>query len=178
MSAPEPVTGGFRIRQASHADAEAIASMKARSWRQSYGELVDESVLVAEEMRARDAAEYHRGVMDRGGYYWVVVNPEGRIVGVAHAEAPRDADAPAPLELAMIYLLDEAKGTGIAERLMQTTLGDAPAYLWVVDDNTRARTFYEHHGFVADGATRRLPAGWHVPQEIRMVRAAQQDADA
>src|SRR5699024_7805448 len=41
---------------------------------------------------------------------------------------------------------------GLARALVDALLGDAPASLWVAEDNPRARRFYEKLGFAADGA--------------------------
>ena len=33
-------------------------------------------------------------------------------------------------------------------------IGDRPVHLWVFKENTRARRFYEKHGFHSDGSER------------------------
>jgi ribosomal protein S18 acetylase RimI-like enzyme len=56
-------------------------------------------------------------------------------------------------EIYQFYLLDSAKGSGIANQLMHwavdkgRALGGAELYLSVFIDNHRARRFYERHGF-------------------------------
>ena len=45
----------------------------------------------------------------------------------------------------------EHRGTGLARHLMAVVLGGRPAYLWVDGGSMRAITFYERHGFLADG---------------------------
>jgi GNAT superfamily N-acetyltransferase len=130
--------------------------MKAQSWTESYAALLPADVLAARtspEAVARTEAAW-RADVDQGAYFWIVVGTDGAVVGVAHACAARDADAPQLLELAMIYLLDVAKGSGIADRLLEMAIGDAGAYLWVLSGNTRAQAFYRRHGFVPDGTTK------------------------
>jgi 2-(1,2-epoxy-1,2-dihydrophenyl)acetyl-CoA isomerase len=61
-------------------------------------------------------------------------------------------------------------GTGLADRLITTVLGDTAALLWVFEDNPRARAFYTRHGFVADGS-RQIEPFCLIP-EIRMQRPA------
>jgi len=146
----------WRVRQAGHADLGAAARMKAQSWTESYSSLLPPDVIASRtnaEAVARTAAAYLADA-DAGAYFWVVVGDEGEVVGVAHACPARDDDAPQPLELAMIYLLDVAKGSGIADRLLETAIGDAPAYLWVLAGNERAQAFYRRHGFAPDGTTK------------------------
>lgn len=56
-------------------------------------------------------------------------------------------------EIYQFYLLDSAKGSGIADELMNwaidkgRALGGRELYLSVFIDNQRARRFYERHGF-------------------------------
>ena len=56
-------------------------------------------------------------------------------------------------EIYQFYLLDSAKGSGIADQLMDWAIGKARAlggselFLSVFIDNRRARRFYERHGF-------------------------------
>jgi GNAT superfamily N-acetyltransferase len=141
--------------QAGHADLAEAARMKAQSWVESYTGLIPDDVLRArtsEEAVARTEAAWRRD-LDGGAYFWLVVT-EGAVVGVAHACAARDTDAPQQLELALIYTLDVCKGSGIVDRLLEMAIGDSPAYLWVLRSNARAQAFYRRHGFVPDGTTK------------------------
>jgi ribosomal protein S18 acetylase RimI-like enzyme len=60
--------------------------------------------------------------------------------------------------LRQLYLDEEAKGTGLAQALMEAALAEARArgvkelYLTVWVDNHRARRFYERYGFEEVGA--------------------------
>ncbi len=76
----------------------------------------------------------------------------------SHASVGRDDDAPTPLELVTIYLREAAQGSGVVDALLAMTIGDAPAYLWVLTGNVRAQSFYRRHGFAPDG-TRLLVSG-------------------
>ena len=48
----------------------------------------------------------------------------------------------------MLIVAAEHRGTGVADLLVQETLGDVPAYLWVLTGNARAQAFYRRLGFV------------------------------
>ena len=169
------MTTGYRIRQASHADLPAVAEMRVEAWRQTYGPLVEPSIIERQRLGVARTAQFWACLLDLGHYLWVVVSADDRIVGVAAAEPARDAGSPASLELTMIYLLREAQGSGIADRLLRMAIGDAPAYLWVLDGNHRAQAFYRRHGFVPDGGSQPLPDGWRGRCEIRMVRRPEAD---
>jgi len=79
-------------------------------------------------------------------------------VGFA-STGPTDNDGAAPgtAHLFALYLAPEAAGRGIgtallerAEELMRAG-GFSRASLWVLETNTRARTFYERAGWTWDG---------------------------
>src|SRR5215212_7836651 len=61
-------------------------------------------------------------------------------------------------------------GTGVGQRLLDMSVGERDAFLWVFRDNARARSFYLRNGFRPDGAERVEP--FFGPMEIRMVRFA------
>jgi GNAT superfamily N-acetyltransferase len=55
-------------------------------------------------------------------------------------------------ELTSLYVAAEHRGSGLADDLMDRSVGNDPAQLWVFGDNPRAHVFYARHGFVATGA--------------------------
>jgi GNAT superfamily N-acetyltransferase len=68
--------------------------------------------------------------------------------------------AVAPGWLDGLYVRPEAWGTGVAARLHEralAALGPGIARLWVLEENHRARRFYERRGWRADGTTRDVP---------------------
>ena len=162
--------GRFRIKQAAPEQVLLAAEMMARAWRESFP--FDDVVFEERESGAEDLAE--RWVMQgrQGAYHWVVVDTahDSQVVGVAQARVTDDDAAPTPLELHLLYLLDVAKGSGIADRLLEITIGDAPAHLWVLEGNDRAIAFYQRHGFVLDGVRRRLEGALSEHHNVRMVR--------
>lgn len=92
------------------------------------------------------------------------------LVGVAAAGPARDADAPAPVELGLIYTLARVHGSGAGQLLLDAVIGKQAACLWVLEDNPRAQAFYAKNGFALDGARKLMPAQWSSLPEVRMVR--------
>ena len=83
-----------------------------------------------------------------------VAEAEG-IVGFVSTGDSRDADAEA--ELYAIYVLPRAWGTEAGSALLRAGVramrdrGTGDAVLWVLEDNPRARRFYEREGWALDG---------------------------
>ena len=67
-------------------------------------------------------------------------------------------DEPGKGELFAIYVLPEAWGSGAGSALMASALEALRSYssatLWVLEDNPRARRFYEREGWILDGGRR------------------------
>ncbi len=80
------------------------------------------------------------------------------MIGFASCGASRDATGEG--ELYAIYVLPEAWGSSAGRALLAAALeamrtgGFATASLWVLDDNPRARRFYEREGWEHDGGRR------------------------
>jgi GNAT superfamily N-acetyltransferase len=72
--------------------------------------------------------------------------------------------------LPSIYVVASHYGSGAGQRLLDAALGDLPAFLWVADDNPRARAFYARNGFVPDGTTKVGPVAGTPVLEVRLVR--------
>ncbi|MGI8417193.1 MAG: GNAT family N-acetyltransferase, partial [Nakamurella sp.] len=94
--------------------------------------------------------------------------PTGELPGFAFVGPARDDDAPTPRQLWAINVLATHQGTGVADLLLAETLGDRNGFLWVVEANARAQSFYRRHGFEPDGG--RLRDEELAVDEIRMVR--------
>ena len=141
----------MQVRRARPDDAAAIAEVHARTWRVAY-----EHVFGAERLAARtpDVALWE-GVLARGRSDVHVADEEG-VVGFVSTGASRDDAAVA--ELYAIYVLPSAWGTGAGTALMRAGLDalrarfSGEAVLWVLEDNPRARRFYEREHWVLDGA--------------------------
>lgn len=157
------------MRKATAADAEAVASVHRASWLETYAHLIPVDAI--EERFRNHNARVARwiGILTNEDAY--VAERDGRIVGWAVAGPGRADDAPRDRELEGIYLLAEAQGSGLGQRLLDAVLGDAPAYLWVADGNPRAEAFYRRNGFARDGAVEQHPVVAGIAlTAVRMVR--------
>lgn len=160
----------FEIADAVPADAEAILAVKDQGWREAYAHLLAPEFLAALDGTPGRADRWREMIASDGGPHFAVARSAGNVVGTAGAGRARDAAAPAPEELYTVYVLARAQGTGAASALVDRVLGDRPAFLWVFEDNPRARAFYTKLGFVPDGARQFDDFGGRRIAEIRMVR--------
>lgn len=165
----------YYVRDAAQADLPAVLTMKAASWRESYGHLRDAEFFERAEATLDRQIEHWRGIVGRGTTVWMAEDRRGNCVGMACAAPARPermrgrTDLP-ELELTSLYVLASAQGTGVADALMDRALGKAPAFLWVLAENPRARSFYRRHGFHDDVAPVAMDGPWEGLQEQLMVR--------
>lgn len=182
------MTGEFAVEEFALADAAELAALHMQVWRVAYAGLISQEYLDGMQLEPRierwrqrivfAADTEARGESDgvRRRSRLARHRPTGRIAGFCSVGAARDDDAPVPQELSSLNVLAQFHGSGVARQLVDATLGEQAAYLWVVRQNARAIAFYDKLGFVADGGTKHdddLEC-----DEIRMVRQNGRTADA
>jgi ribosomal protein S18 acetylase RimI-like enzyme len=154
------------VRTATGADAAAVARIQQDTWRVAYAHVFPAEGLAQEFI---DAERWHRRLVDPppGWTTFVTGDP---VIGFASVGPSRDE--PGVGELYAIYVEPPAWSTGagraLLERAEERLAADyEEATLWVLEDNPRARRFYELAGWAADGA-RKVEPRWEVPApEIR-----------
>lgn len=147
----------MQIRQAWPDDASAVAAVYVRSWQVAFAGLVPQHYLDAMDP-SREESGWKTRIAEA---QWpssgvLVAETEAGIVGFTGFSPSQETSAIA--EIGTLYAMPEVWGTGVGKQLMLatlTTLGQADyaqATLWVLEDNERARRFYETAGWFADGA--------------------------
>jgi len=142
------------VRRARPDDVDAITDVHVSSWQAAYAHVFGEERLAGiDAQRRRRLAE--RMVADPTCAVFVAEDEDGRIVGFASGGASRDPDAGA--EIYSIYLRPGDWGGGSGPELLHAAVaglreaGHRDAILWVLEDNPRARRFYEREGWRLDG---------------------------
>jgi GNAT superfamily N-acetyltransferase len=145
------------------ADAEAISRVQERGWQVAYAHVFPVDQLAQggfiQPQRWRD-----RLAQPPQGWSTFVVVAEGVVVGFVSVGPSRDEQGIG--ELYAIYVEPEAWSTGAGRALIeraeeQLRTGYGVATLWVLEDNPRARRFYERAGWSPDGA-RKAEERWGV----------------
>jgi GNAT superfamily N-acetyltransferase len=145
------------VRRAKVEDATAIAGVHLRTWQSAYRHVFPPDELDALPLEPRIAG-WQRGLAADDAICFVAGDP---IVGFVFAE--RCADEPEAGEVDAIYVEPSAWGTGAGRRLLARAedelreQGFDEAILWVLEDNPRARRFYETAGWSLDGGRRTWP---------------------
>ena len=156
----------MQIRRARVEDAASIAAVHVRTWQAAYEHVFGAERLAGLDLSAREGLARHYATDD--DYDAFVAEDDGRIVGFVSTGAPED-EAAEQREVFAIYVLPDAWGTGAATALLDSAVeamrgrGAADAILWVLDDNPRARHFYEREGWHADGSAESEYLGLTVP---------------
>ena len=151
----------MQVRPARVDDAAAIADAHTRAWQAAY-----EHVFGAENLATIDSERRRRWwerCVREGLETVLVAEKDGRVVAFASLGPARDdaaRDDAARGELYAIYALPDAWGSGAGRALLEAGVealregGYREAILWVLDDNPRARRFYEREGWTPDGGTK------------------------
>lgn len=136
-----------------------------RTWQAAYEHVFGAARLADLDVTGREGLARHFAT---DAEHDAFVADDGRIVGFVACGPSRDEEGE-QRELFAIYVLPEAWGTAAASGLMQAAVdamrgrGAPNALLWVLDDNPRARRFYEREGWYADGSAESEYLGLTVP---------------
>ena len=152
------------IRPAKPEDAYERAVCHVSSWRSAYKNIVPDEILdnlsveeIAEKLK-RYLKEY-KDVL----YYCAIY--DSRIIGHFNFCKSRDEDKPNAGEIVGFYSIEEVWGKGVGKQMMDfaintlKNIGYNEIILWVLEDNARARRFYEKCGFVFDGTKKEITIG-------------------
>jgi ribosomal protein S18 acetylase RimI-like enzyme len=134
------------IRAATAADADAIAALHAASWRSAYRGILSDSTLgPALNGERRDHWRAALAAMVPADTVLIVE-------GLGFIAAWSDGDAGFGAYVDNLHVHPDRRSAGLGRRLLGDAMrrvaarGEASAYLWVFDANTRAIDFYRRLG--------------------------------
>lgn len=139
------------FRDAEASDAGLISHIFSTSWRKTYQELISPDYL------RRLPDDYWvpsvRSWLESGQLYGLIVMEDGRPVGCVIYGRGRDSGYEDWGEIVSLYLLPDVLRRGVGSALLQEALrllredGYPRIYLWAIDGNHMADSFYKRHGF-------------------------------
>ncbi|HEY2750610.1 GNAT family N-acetyltransferase [Phenylobacterium sp.] len=147
------------IRRAGSADADALATIGAQTFSQTFGHLYPPADLARFLAEAYNPERARADLADPAKASWLV-EADGEAVGFAlagpcalpHPDVTADCG-----ELKRLYLLKPWQNGGLGARLFAQTiawlLGEGPRNIWigVWSENYGAQRFYARHGFEKAG---------------------------
>ena len=141
-----------KIRRVRIGDEAALAYIQTESWKAAFKDILDPETLTRCTDINRAEAMYKGLLEDKKGYGYILTLDD-----VPHCFAwwntARDADMLGKAELIAIHSLSSNWRQGYGSMMMDQVLADIKAagygevMLWVFNENTRARKFYEARGF-------------------------------
>lgn len=147
----------------------AISHIYEASWKSAYKGIIPQAYLDSipegHWVQALDNPSWHTLIMLHGDI----------IIGTSSYCTSRFEDMNGWGDIILVYLLPNYFGKGYGKQLLQaaidglTQMGYTDIFLWVLEDNTQARHFYECFGFEASSAYLDDDIGGKKLREIRYV---------
>lgn len=161
----------INIRYATLNDSESCANIHARSWLFAYDRCVDRNII--EEYNTRWPMIWPKMLAKNENSHYVIEVGE-KIIGFLTVNPARDADLPDTVyELVALYLDPDYIGKSFGRQAMAwvkneiISRGYNTVSLWVLEQNSRARRFYEKSGFIFEGNSK--PSGLGDTVELRYI---------
>jgi len=161
------------IRPVQTNDATALAKILCGSWQSAY-----KNILNPEEMERNTNLAARTTMFDKiiksGIGSTRIAFSNGEPCGIISFGKSRDAGLSDYAEIIAIYSAEDYWGKGVGTQLMEIALseiknqGYSSVLLWTFETNSRARRFYEKHGFALDGAVK--DSGFGNAKEVRYRR--------
>jgi L-amino acid N-acyltransferase YncA len=136
----------FKIREANVNDAEEIATVYVRSWKESFYSLIDPEYLT--NLTAKSRTDVWRGIIDKKFCHTLVVEDENSsIIGFISGGKFRSKKS-CDSEIYAIYLLKPYQGQGIGTKLRNDLSrilmkeGYKSLCIWVFKEITNNRYFF------------------------------------
>ncbi|MFF5291442.1 GNAT family N-acetyltransferase [Paractinoplanes globisporus] len=150
-----------------------MGALHFRSRAAAYAHILPAETLASPSAAALAAWWVERWKWENETHRLSVAEEFERVVGFSYV-GPSETEGAA--ELYAIHVDPVLVGSGVGLLLMENALlqleeiGGERAVLWVLEDNERARRFYERGGWTADGETRVEPISGEPVRQLRYGR--------
>ena len=137
-------------------DEESLAYIQTESWKAGFKDILSPDILEKCTKMEKATAMYRRLLEQKIGNGYLL-SVAGKPHCIAWWDSTRETDMPGYAELICIHSLENQWRKGYGSKMMEKVLRDitdagySKVMLWVFEDNNRARSFYEKHGFVSYG---------------------------
>ena len=135
------------MRNAEFDDMKQAGHIISVSFRTAFGDFVSQQTMDA-CAQEENCIALLEGIFKEGKVHFLMGENSGMLAWQQTENAA---------EIVAIHTLPESHGTGLGAAMLMEALkqiGNQSVFLWAFKENTRARRFYEKHGFRADGSER------------------------
>jgi GNAT superfamily N-acetyltransferase len=146
------------LRTPQEVDLKSVGDLHYRSRAAAYAGFLPPEALAFGSPDALGEWWTERMRWEGGTHRMTIADDGGEVVGFSYLGP---SEEPGVAELGAIHVDPARVGTGVGRLLMVDALEHLGprAVLWVLEQNERARRFYERGGWRADGVTRVAPMG-------------------
>lgn len=137
----------MHIRQAAFEDMTVLSEIMVRSFRDAFSSFISRETMDAQTDPIHCLAMME-SIYRQDNMHFLLADQIGMLVW-------RDGGSTA--EIMALHILPQSRGSGLGHALLEESLrkiGSRPVFLWTFRENTRARRFYEKHGFRQEGGER------------------------
>lgn len=145
----------MEIKKADIDDAEVVGYVHSTAWKQAYTGVFRKGFL-DEDTAEKRKQEFLESCGCKDIFYYIVYEDE-TTVGIVKIIDESDA-----YEIASFYILEQYRNKGYGKQViayLKKELDKKRMQLWVLEDNTKARRFYENNGFYNTENTRMIYRG-------------------
>lgn len=146
----------YTIERVKQGDEAALAFIQTESWKAAFKDILSPEVL-SRCTNLDKATEMYKRLLEQNKGNGYLLKVEGKPHCIAWWDSTRETDMSGYAELICIHSLPDQWRKGYGSKMMDAVLCDiskagySKVMLWVFEGNTRARRFYEVHGFTTKG---------------------------
>ena len=150
-------------------DRYAISRIYEEGWKHAYKGIIPDDYL------NRIKPGQWANNLDIEGWHNLVCIENDSYIATSTFSRSRDDSYPDWGEIISIYVLPEYIGKGYGNKLLKTALdelkkmGFNDVFLWVLEENHQARSFYEKNGFIYNGDRSVIKLGGKELTEVRYI---------
>ena len=154
------------IRKVLPEEANKYTALHIACWRDAYTGIMPDEYLNNMSAELEQKAERCKMAIDEQGdceFFCAIHNDD--MIGRLIFGKSNDEDKPDAGDVFAIYLLADYWGKGYGKQMMDFAAselkrsGYQETIIWVLEENTRGRQFYERYGFVLDGTKKVMELG-------------------
>ena len=146
----------FTISTAGIDDAEVVGFVHSTAWKQAYTDVFPEEYLNVDTPDKRKQ-EFLEACKNKNAAYYLMYEDK-KAIGILKVIDITSNDC----EISSFYILNDFRNKGYGKQAvayLKDAFGTGRIQLWVLEENVKARHFYENNGFKNTGKTRNIYRG-------------------